>query len=219
MHLHVYTHLHAYTHLHTYTMDQQSNVQAPSHESMRTMELTGVMPQCIQLAKNTPQPQTPLHLPFLPSASQSHPLPSIPTTVHIESQNPIFSSQNIENCHFPLHNNEKCPFPSHNNENHQFLPTNQAFYSQNNQYRPVYDTQAFSSTYVNMPTGPPSLIKITSTQCNISSIIFSLPLVYHFFHIPPFTIYLQSRNPQLPLPLLISPFSQEGWTGVLGLRH
>jgi hypothetical protein len=129
------------------TMDQQQNARAPSHnESTRTMDLTSVMPQRIQLTRNAPRRQTPPHLPSPPSVSQrSRPLPSIPTSVRIESQNPIFSSHNIENRHFA----------SNNIENRQFLPTNQAFSSHNNQYHPLYDTQAFSSTYVNLPTGPP----------------------------------------------------------------
>ena len=212
-------------------MDQQSNIRAPSHGSTRTMDLTGVMPQRIQLTRNAPQRQTPPHLPFLPSTSRSRPLPSIPTTVRIESQNPIFSSQNIENRHFPSHNNENRPFPSHNNENRpfpshnnenrQFLPTNQAFYSQNNQYRPVYDTQAFSSTYVNLPTGPPlyhsNQNNINTTQRLQHNLLSPTPLP--FLTYPSVPNLPTIKEPSTPSCLLLSPFSQEGRTGVLGPRR
>ena len=151
MHLHAYMHTcHLSRHKVPHMMNQQPNTQAPSHnESMCMMDLMGVMPQHIQLIQNAPQHQTPPHLPYPPSVSQSCPLPSIPTTVCIESQNPIFSLQTIENCHFSSHNIENCPFPLNNTENCQFLPTNQAFYSHNNQYCPVYNAHwpTFISLY------------------------------------------------------------------------
>ena len=211
-------------------MDQQSNIRAPSHESTHTMDLTGVMPQRIQLAQNAPQRQTPPHLPFLPSTSQSRPLPSIPTTVRIKSQNPIFSSQNIENCHFPSHNKENRPFPSHNNENCQFLPTNQAFYSQNNQYCPVYDTQAFSSTYVNLPTGPPlyhsNQNNINTTQCLQHNLLSPTPLP--FLTYPSVPNLPTIKEPSTPssltfIPILTGrldwcPWSEALMTAVFGMN-
>jgi hypothetical protein len=113
-------------------MDQQ-----PTNgiESTRSMDLTGVMPQRIQPTRNALRRQTPPHLPSFPPVSQSRPLPTVPTlptSVRIESQNPIFPLNNIENRHFS----------SHNMQNRPFLPMNQPFSSQNNQYRPLYDTQA-----------------------------------------------------------------------------
>ena len=222
-------------------MDQQSNIRAPSHnESTRTMDLTGVMPQRIQLTRNAPQHQTPPHLPFLPSVSQSHPLPSIPTTVRIESQNPIFSSQNIENRHFPshnnenrpfpLHNNQNRPFPLHNNENRQFLPTNQAFYSQNNQYHPVYDMQAFSSTYVNLPTGPPlyhsNQNNINTTQRLQHNLLSPTPLPFLTYpSVPNLPTIKEPSTPSSPtfIPILTGrsdwcPWSEALMTAVFGMN-
>ena len=207
------------------------------------MDLTGVMPQRIQLTRNAPQRQTPPHLPFLPSVSQSRPLPSIPTTVRIESQNPIFSSQNIENRHFPSHNNENRPFPSHNNqnrpfplhnnENHQFLPMNQPFSSHNNQYRPVYDTQPFSSTYVNLPTGPPlyhsNQNNINTTQRLQHNLLSPTPLPFLSSHPYPtitnLPIIKEPSTPSSPtyIPILTGrsdwcPWSEALMTAVFGMN-
>ena len=180
--------------------------------------------------QNAPQRQTPLHLPFLPSVSQSHPLPSIPTTVCIESQNPIFSSQNIENRHFPSHNNENHPFPSHNNENCQFLPTNQTFYSWNNQYRPVYDTQPFSSTYANLPTGPPlyhsNQNNINTTQCLQHNILSPTPLSFlPYPSIPNLPTIKEPSTPSSPtyIPILTGrldwcPWSEALMVAVFGMN-
>ena len=204
------------------------------------MNLTGVMPQRIQLTRNAPQRQTLPHLPFLPSTSRSCPLPSIPTTVRIESQNPIFSSQNIENRHFPSHNNENRPFPSHNNENRpfpshnnenrQFLPTNQAFYSQNNQYCPVYDTQAFSSTYVNLPTGPllyhSNQNNINTTQRLQHNLLSPTPLPFLTYpSVPNLPTIKEPSTPSSPtfIPILTGrsdwcPWSEALMTAVFGMN-
>ena len=223
-------------------MDQQPNVRAPSHnESTRTMDLTGVMPQRIQLTRNAPQRQTPPHLPFPPSLSQTRPLPSIPTTVRIESQNPIFSSHNIENRPFPLHNIENRLFPSHNienrpfvsnnTENRQFLPTNQPFSSHNNnQYRPIYDTQPFSSTYVNLPTGPPlyhsNQNNVNPTQRLQHNLLSPTPLPFHPYpFLPTLPTIKEPSTPSSPtyIPILTGrsdwcPWSEALMTAVFGMN-
>ena len=132
-------------------MDQQPIPRAPSrtdnHGSTRTMNVTGVMPQRTQLTRNAIQCQTPPQVPFPPPVSQNRPLPSIHTSTRIEPQTQTFPSHKIESRHFH----------SNNTVNRQIFNTHQPLPSHNNEYRPLYGTYAlpFSSTYVNLPTGPP----------------------------------------------------------------
>jgi len=101
-----------------------------------TMDLTTVMPPCIQSSRSTFWHQTPLHLPSLPS---SCPLPSIPSTTRVELHIPSFSSNN--NQHHPIYDTNR-PLTSHNNENHPLydMNQNQPFPLHNHQYHLFYDT-------------------------------------------------------------------------------
>ena len=139
--IHTFNHIYALDMTHILcTMDQEPPQQALIHtgnlDSMYTMDLMSVMPQCIQLSWNALQHQTPLQLPFPIPNSSSFPLPSIPSSAQIEPH--IWTPSS--------HNNQ-------NNQNHYFYNAN----SHNNQNCPFYDTWElpFSTTYVNHPSDPP----------------------------------------------------------------
>ena len=158
-------------------MNQQPNPRAPSrtgnYDSTRTMNVTVVMPQRTQLTRNAIQRQTPPHFPFTPPVSQNRRLTSIRTSTRIEPQTQTFPSHNIENRHFH----------SNNTVNHQIFNTHQPLFSQNNEYRPLYGTYALPvpSTYVNLPTGPPTTITLSTRNLIIT--FYALHL-YHLYDIP-----------------------------------
>jgi len=168
------------------------------------MDLTGVIPQCIQPPESTLQHQSLLHLP----PTSSCPLPTIPTSTQPE--------QSLS----PQHNNEQHQFSPHNQhhhfslnniENHPFYDTNQPFPSHNTQYHPFYDTQVpFSPSYPNVTTGPPIYHSNGNHQHN---------------NTPPFSqryptpLYLPTIK-ELSAPSTPTyPFSWEGWIGVPGLKR
>jgi len=113
------------------------------------MDLTGVIPQCIQPPESALQHQS---LPHLPPTS-SRPLPTIPTSTQPEQS--LSPQYNNEQHQFSPHNQHH-HFSSNNIENHPFYNTNQPFPSHNTQYCPFYDTQVpFSPSYPNVMTDPP----------------------------------------------------------------
>ena len=139
--IHTFNHIYALDMTHILCMmDQEPPQQALIHtgnlDSMYTMDLMSVMPQCIQLSWNALQHQTPLQLPFPIPNSSSFPLPSIPSSAQIEP-----------------HIWTPCSHNNQNNQNHHFYNAS----SHNNQNCPFYDTWElpFSTTYVNHPSGPP----------------------------------------------------------------
>jgi len=117
-------------------MDRHSIARAPSHlgnpDNTQLMDLTTVMPQRIQSARNAHQHQPLPHLPSICSSSHSRPLPSIPSFTWVELHIPSLSS----------HQNEHHHFSSNNDEQRLFYDMNWPFISHNNQYCPVYDINA-----------------------------------------------------------------------------
>ena len=119
--IHTFNHIYALDMTHILcTMDQEPPQQALIHtgnlDSMYTMDLMSVMPQCIQLSWNALQHQTPLQLSFPTPNGSSFPLPSIPSSAQIEPHIWTPSShnnQNNQNNYFynaNSHNNQNCPF-------------------------------------------------------------------------------------------------------------
>ena len=116
-------------------MDQSPIPRAPNlpgnPNGTCTMDITVVMPPCIQSSRSAFQHQTPPHLPSLPS---SCPLPSIPSTTRVEPHIPSFSLNN--NQHRPIYN-------TNNKQHHPIYDTNPPLTSHNNEKCPLYET-AFS---------------------------------------------------------------------------
>ena len=129
--------------------------------NMHTMSLMDMYQVNDQPQGDHTQHQSPPLLAFSHSFSPCNPflhiLPSIPSSLH-----------NNQNCPFatlPSHNNQNCPFtmlPLNNNQNHVFIPT----ISHNTKHHPF--NMPHSSTYPELPTGPPLYNTCTNPDTNPS---------------------------------------------------